>query len=101
MGSNALSETFEPLNVPLVVTIVSILFALIYSFLSVYPIASTNERIDDLGGLSIIHAWNFFSGQYDFIQAQFRKNGNKMFRFNILKVRPFINHPFLDAKKVS
>ena len=89
MGSNALSEFFALSNVPLAVAIVAIIFALIYAaFPSVYPTASTNQCIDDLRGLSIIHAWNFFSGQYDFIQAQFSKNGNRMFQFKILKVCP-------------
>jgi sterol 14-demethylase len=98
MGSNSVSEILAPsqsLNVRLAVAIVAILVVLIYAFRPVYSSASTKERIDDLGGLSIIHAWNFFLRQYDFIHAQFKKNGNKTFRFHILKVRLLIDQ-FID-----
>jgi len=94
MGSNSVSEILAPsqlLNFPLAVSIVAILVVLIYAFPATYSSASTKERIGDLGGLSIIHAWNFFSRQYDFIQTQLKKNGNKMFSFNILNVRLFTN----------
>jgi len=90
MGSNSAFETLtlsHLLNVPIAVAIIAILVVLIYAFPSVHLNASTRETINDLGGLSIIHAWNFFSHQYDFIQAQFKKNGNRMFRFKVLKVR--------------
>ena len=97
MGSNSVSEILAPsqlLNFALAVSIV-VLVVLIYAFPATYSSASTKERIGDLGGLSIIHAWNFFSRQYDFIQTQLKKNGNKMFSFNILNVRLFTNR-FID-----
>ena len=90
MGSNSVFETLalsQLLNVPIAVAIVAILVVLIHAFPSVHSSASTREGINDLGGLSIIHAWNFLSHQYDFIHAQFKKNGNRMLRFEILKVR--------------
>ena len=98
MGSDSVPEVLAPsqsLNFPLAVAIVLILVGLIYSFSAAYSRASTKAYIEDLGGLSIIHAWNFFSRQYDFIQTQLKKNGNKIFSFNILNVRLFTNQ-FID-----
>lgn len=94
MGFNAILKILAPLQllgIALASAIGATLVVLFCAFSSFHSSASTKERIDDLKGLSIIHAWKFFSRQYDFIQAQFKKNGNKMFRFNILKVRLLIN----------
>ncbi|KIM37016.1 hypothetical protein M413DRAFT_423833 [Hebeloma cylindrosporum] len=74
------------LNSLLAFSFILTLFVLIFPFPIAYSSTPT-QGIDDLGGLSIIHAWNFFSHQYDFIHARFKENGNKMFRFNILKHR--------------
>lgn len=78
--------TSQLLNSPLAFAVISTLVVLIVAFPFAYSSTPT-QRIDVLGGLSIIHAWNFFSHQYDFIHARFKKNDNKMFRFNILKHR--------------
>ncbi|KAG6907956.1 hypothetical protein DXG01_006744 [Tephrocybe rancida] len=41
-------------------------------------------KIHDLGVFSLLSAWAFFAKRHDFIRANFKKVGTKMFRFRVL-----------------
>ncbi|KAG6909648.1 hypothetical protein DXG01_016228 [Tephrocybe rancida] len=45
---------------------------------------SASESIYELRGTSFLVAWPFFTKRYDFIWANFKKTGAKMFRFHVL-----------------
>lgn len=43
-------------------------------------------KIRDLGGISIVTAWTFFTKRYDFLRHNFKTKGYKMFQFYVLQV---------------
>ncbi|KAG6827320.1 hypothetical protein H0H92_012228 [Tricholoma furcatifolium] len=45
---------------------------------------SRPQNIHDLSGISFLTAWPFFTKRYDFMWANFKKTGAKMFRFRVL-----------------
>jgi len=55
----------------------------------------SSDKVNDLGGIPIISAWQFFTRRYDFIRQQFRKSGRKHFRFKVLQVSNKNNSLFL------
>ncbi|RDB26871.1 Lanosterol 14-alpha demethylase [Hypsizygus marmoreus] len=47
----------------------------------------SESDIYELGGFSILTAWPFFTKRYDFLRDNFRKTGQRMFRFHVLQHR--------------
>ncbi|KAJ7671376.1 cytochrome P450 [Mycena polygramma] len=45
----------------------------------------SGTKIRQLGGFWLLNAWAFFTKRYDFIGDAFRRTGEKVFRFRILK----------------
>lgn len=43
-------------------------------------------KIHDLGGISIMTAWTFFTKRYDFLRHNFKTKGFQMFQFHVLQV---------------
>lgn len=62
---------------------VSVLSSILYSLLQG---PSRKGGIPDLGGVSILTAWPFFSRRFDFLRANFKKIGEPFFRFKVLQV---------------
>ncbi|KAF8069204.1 cytochrome P450 [Lyophyllum atratum] len=52
-----------------------------------YPALFSSQKstdIQELGGLSILTAWPFFSKRFDFLRENFKKTGQNLFSFKIL-----------------
>ncbi|KAG6805328.1 hypothetical protein H0H92_015825, partial [Tricholoma furcatifolium] len=48
-----------------------------------FSLRQRSQSICDLGGISFLTAWPFFKKRHDFIWANFKKTGAKMFRFRV------------------
>ncbi|RDB27059.1 putative lanosterol 14-alpha demethylase [Hypsizygus marmoreus] len=69
---------------PVPVSIAVAIFAMLV-WTAVLP--SSKNNIYELGGFSILTAWPFFTKRYDFLRDNFRKSGQRMFRFRVLQHR--------------
>ncbi|KAF9557038.1 cytochrome P450 [Agrocybe pediades] len=57
------------------------------SAITFIPRPARNGKVYDLGGVSLFHAWQFFTRRYDFIQEKFKESGRSAFRFNVVQHR--------------
>ncbi|KAF4611869.1 hypothetical protein D9613_003960 [Agrocybe pediades] len=73
-------------------SVINCSFALAFCFLA-YTLSSYNtnsksaDRVYELPGSSLIHAWFFFYRRFDFIQKKFKESGGRPFRFKVLQHR--------------
>ncbi|KAF8156012.1 cytochrome P450 [Crassisporium funariophilum] len=71
-------------------SVTAILVALSIAFLSTLISGGrSNDKVYDLGGVSIITAWTFFTKRYDFLRGHFKATGEKIFRFRVLQHRVY------------
>ena len=74
--------------------ILAIVSGIAVIFMSAFLLRSrTSDKIYDLGGISVLTAWNFFKKRFDFIRGNFKKSGGKMFRFWVLQASGKASHP--------
>ena len=55
--------------------------------------STKGNKIHDLGGISVLTAWDFFNKRFDFLQGHLKKSGGMMFRFRVLQVSSKLLHP--------
>lgn len=96
------NSTLGPLSIPLTTILdgittwmqttvgVSTTASVFITFLALFghPILfpPRKDAIRELGGLSVMTAWPFFSKRYDFLVSNFKKTGEKLFQFRVLQV---------------
>lgn len=66
---------------------IAIAFASFLTYLFWPSALQGRTQIHQLGGLSILTAWPFFTGRFDFIWKYFKQTGLRAFQFRILHVR--------------
>jgi sterol 14-demethylase len=69
---------------PIVLGVVLLALGTLYTYF--FPSQSEARKIHQLGGISIINAWTFFTKRYDFLRSNFNKTGHALFSFKVLQV---------------
>lgn len=67
-------------------TVASVFITLLAVFIYPYIFTPSKDAIHELSGLSVLTGWSFFSKRYDFLASNFKRTGEKLFQFHVLKV---------------